>query len=147
MPIPIKSALGPLQTAVGVLLLANTALTTKLAQMVAGTAYTGIYDQVPESAPFPYITIGPDREKKWLTQGRLGREADLEFEIWSRYQGFKEADAILDLLVAALDHAALTVTGFARAEVVLDAVGPRTREPDGLTRHISVYFSVHLEQT
>jgi Protein of unknown function (DUF3168) len=136
------AALGSLQKAIATLVTGNAANSVALMALIGSR----LYDYVSEDSIFPYVSLYA-RAKPWFNQGRRGREATVEFDVWSKYSGFEEANGIVDALVLAFDHVVLTVAGFAQAEVVFAEEGPQERMPDGLTRHIAVYFTVHLEQT
>lgn len=88
-----------------------------------------LFDDVPPGAAFPYVTFGEASETDWSTATETGTEHALTLEVWSKYEGHKEAISILDALESALHHAALTLTG--HALINLQVLGKdMTRDPD-----------------
>lgn len=72
----------------------------------------GIFDNVPDTRSFPYITIGEALELKFNTFGRDGKEVLHTLHIWSEYNGFKEVLEIMDIVDSELDGVNLSVDGF-----------------------------------
>lgn len=69
-----------------------------------------IYDDVPESDTYPYIYIGQHTADRFNTFDRQGKNVVFNINIFSQYQGNKEALEILDLVIDALDYQTLTIT-------------------------------------
>lgn len=93
-----------------------------------------VYDDVPQGASFPYVSIGEDTSIQWDTDLDDGTESTLTIHVWSRSPGRKEAKELLDSIHGLLHRKTLTVTGaspvfcyYEFAETLLD--------PDGETRH------------
>lgn len=103
------------------------ALVTKIAAdaptiaLLAGGA-ASIYDDVSESAHFPFITVGQIESDAWETNTELGQEHAITINVWSSrddraggtegYEGRKEARDIVGALHTALNRASLTIAGF-----------------------------------
>ena len=97
---------------------ANAALQAAIFATLAGdpglTALVGpprIFDDVPQDAPFPYISFGVSIDRDWSTSTEPGDEHLATLHVWSRARGRREADAILGALRAALHDRALTLDG------------------------------------
>lgn len=72
----------------------NTQLMTKIA---------GVYDSVPKSPTFPYITISEVIETSDNMLATFGRSTLVNIHTWSTYSGNKETQEIIALIVKALD--------------------------------------------
>ena len=70
-----------------------------------------IYDEAPQDAAFPYVTLGTSRALDWSTGTESGAEHVVTIHVWSEGGGKKEALAIMEAVRAVLDDAALTLTG------------------------------------
>ena len=68
-----------------------------------------LYDDVPQTVPFPYVVIEQMRVNDWSTSTERGSEHILMLHIWSRYKGKREAFEIADAVREALDDAELTL--------------------------------------
>lgn len=105
-----------------------------------------LYDQVPSSPTYPYVTLGEAIAVDESTFGKLGQEHMVDVDTWSRYRGAKEAKEIMSAISAALHEATLTLSGFDHAGIMLD-FSQLLRDPDGITRHGAQRFrSITLEQ-
>jgi hypothetical protein len=130
----MTAALWPLQLAVVGKLRAHTPLTDLI---------TGVFDEVPEAAAHPYVTLGSITETADDAHNQRGLEASVVLHIWSTYPGYKEAGVILVELDAALDRQPLTVTGF-RDVSIAHQQHTELRDPDPDIRHINVSYRVWL---
>lgn len=131
------SPLGPIQDAVYGVLSGDATL---------GALISGVFDEVPEGTPYPYVTLGEALEQPDNAHDRFGRQSVLTLHVWSLHRGFSEANAIASRVVALLDHNPLTVVG--RHHVVTRyEFSQSLRDPDtpGL-RHIPLRFRVITEQ-
>ena len=91
-----------------------------------------IYDAVPRAALFPYAVIGDGQENDFSTATETGSEHILLIQVWSRGQGHREAKQLAETLRAALDGAALTVSGQALIDLRFIAAD-YARQNDGET--------------
>lgn len=130
----MTTALWPLQQAVYAKLTADTALM----QLV-----TGVYDEVPESAAYPYVSFGSVTELVDDAHTQRGLTTNLVLHIWSKYRGFREAAGILSALDAVLDRQPLTLTGFTDVSVAHQQ-HQELRDPDPEIRHINVTYRVWM---
>jgi hypothetical protein len=130
----VTAALWPLQQAVY----------TKLKNHAPLTALvSGVYDEVPETAAHPYVTIGSITELVDDAHNQRGLEADVVLHVWSKYRGWREASLILSALDTALDRQPLTVAGF-RDVSIAHRQHQQLRDPDPDIRHINVTYRVWL---
>lgn len=103
-------------------------------------AGNNVFDRVPESNPFPRITIGEGQTLPDNSDCRRGSDVTLEVHVWSREVGWPEAKAIAsqvrvaldDPLPLALDSHILDLLDFADARYL--------RDPDGITNHVAMSF-------
>lgn len=93
-----------------------------------------VYDVVPPSAQFPYITLGDVVVKEFDTKDQTGFEQSLTLHVWSRYRGRKELKQIVQTIYDVLHNAALTVTGANYVSCVFQSAST-LQENDGLTLH------------
>jgi hypothetical protein len=118
-----EAALKAIKTAVYSTLHGDSTLQGLLAESILDGS-SAVFDDVPENQEYPLILIGGVIGKPWHTFGgaSVGKGWDdrLTIHIYSRYQGDKEALEILDRVVALLDYASLSVTGYNTAICRLD---------------------------
>lgn len=115
------------------------------------TLVSGVYNDAPEGADYPFIVLGSATSDPWHTMGgaSVGRGFDttITAHIWSRYQGDLEALRIFDRVVALLDFQSLTVTGYGTVVTSLDHGRVLVTDVDKLeTRHLPAVFSVLVHQ-
>lgn len=103
-----------------------------------------VYDAVPPTASFPYVSFG----SAWETQDDADCLASVEIgfrlDVWSRTVGFAEARNIAHRLRSILHNAeldlpegALAMLEYRRSDVM--------RDPDGLTNHVAIEFTAVIE--
>ncbi len=68
-----------------------------------------IYDDVPQSTIFPYVTIGEIETRDWDTQTSTGHEHIVTLHAWSKYKGRKQVQNIIAAIDAVLDDKNLTL--------------------------------------
>lgn len=130
----MTAALWPLQQAVYAKLTGHAPLMALI---------SGVYDEVPEDAAHPYVSLGSITENVDDAHNQRGLEASVVLHIWSKYRGFKEAAGILTELDASLDRQPLTVTGFTDVSIAHQQ-HTELRDPDPDIRHINVSYRVWL---
>ncbi|WP_157015082.1 DUF3168 domain-containing protein [Mesorhizobium xinjiangense] len=86
-----------LQKAVFAALSADAGLVARL-----GGAY--IYDPVPASQAFPYVSFGKATMRDWSTASEAGSEHRIVLDVWSKAKGRAEALRIMDDIRACLDQ-------------------------------------------
>lgn len=113
--------------------------------MAPAVAGGRIYDRVPESAVFPYITIGDEQVIDDGNSCDDGWEVFSDVHIWSRpTAGSKlEAKDLAPPIVSRL-ATSLSLTGFTVVAAALQTM--RTfRDPDGITEHSVLTFRYLLQ--
>jgi hypothetical protein len=61
-----------------------------------------IYDDAPQGAAYPFITLGQSVIRDWSTGTEDGSEHNLTLHVWSRSGGKQEAYAIIEAIKAVL---------------------------------------------
>jgi len=103
-----------------------------------------VYDDVPEGAAFPYISIGDGTVADWGTKTTIGAEVTLTLHAWSRHGGRKEAKQILDAVHGALHQQPLAMAGHTPLDVRFEFAEDFLDE-DGLTRHAVARYAVKTQ--
>ncbi len=109
-----------------------------------------VYDAVPDGTAddaFPYVTVNDIQAIDWSTKTFAGQDFAVNLHVWSRYDGNKEIQDIYTALHAALNNAALSVSGAATVICRYEASQTPFLDPDGRTRHGVIRFRVVLQHT
>ncbi|MBM3543985.1 MAG: DUF3168 domain-containing protein [Alphaproteobacteria bacterium] len=61
-----------------------------------------IYDDAPQSAPYPFITLGQSVMRDWSTGTEDGAEHELTLHVWSRAGGKRQVQEITEAIKQAL---------------------------------------------
>jgi hypothetical protein len=93
-----------------------------------------IFDDVPQRAEFPYVTLGQSVVRDWSTGGGPGEEHLVTLHVWSRAEGRREVHEIMGAIRAALHDQALALEGHHLVNLRYELSESR-REPDGETCH------------
>jgi hypothetical protein len=130
----------PLQTAIFGALTATGALPS----VVGGR----VYDAAPQNAANPYVSMGDCQVLPDKSGCIDGAECYPIIDVWSTYSGYKEAKEIAAAIVAKLDDKPqnLNVVGFNVVVFELSTYQP-LRDPDGITRRVSLTFRALLTPT
>lgn len=97
-------------------------------------AGTRVYDAVPNSPTFPYVTVGDDQVLGDDDDCGDNSEVFVRIHAWSRTVGYPEVKAIAAAIRARIKATAITLAGF--QVVVKEYVQTQyLQDPDGLTRH------------
>lgn len=100
-----------------------------------------IYDFVPDTPQYPYVTFGDSSVDEMGTKGIDIAEVIISVEVWDSgdagartggYRGRKRVEDILRAVEAVLHHQALSVSGFALIDLHFRD-GAITRNPEDLT--------------
>ncbi|MFF8942842.1 DUF3168 domain-containing protein [Streptomyces sp. NPDC014864] len=127
----MATAMAPLQSAV-------------YSKLNAAPSLAGrVYDQVPEPAPFPFITIGSITEFPDDSHDAQGLNALVTIHVWSQAPGASELYDLFAAVDAALDRVPLTVTGF-RDVFIKHTQHQTLDDPDPRTRHLNAQYRVHM---
>jgi len=114
-------------------------------RLEAQTSYS-IYDDHPENAKFPYVTMGEITAKPWCDKFEDGTEIYSTIHIWSRYHGRKEVDEMSDAILQALTLSSLDLgLNFRAALDSLDSFN-LIIDLDGITRHGILIMKYLIEE-
>ncbi|MFN3744472.1 MAG: DUF3168 domain-containing protein [Hyphomicrobiaceae bacterium] len=105
-----------------------------------------IYDDVPQGATFPYLSLAGFTARDWATGTEPGAEVIFTINAWSRGAGHREAHLLAGAVRAALHDATLTLTSHHLVNLRHEASETR-RARDGDTYRISSRFRAVLEPT
>ncbi|WP_223772947.1 DUF3168 domain-containing protein [Streptomyces sp. 135] len=130
----MATALRPLQTAIYAKATASSALMSRI---------SGLYDEVPEPAAFPYVSFGSITETRDDAHDHQGLDVVVTLDIWSKAPGFGQAYDVFAALDAALDRVPLAVAGFTDVSIRHEQ-HEAMRDPDPDVRHISAQYRVTL---
>lgn len=103
-----------------------------------------IYDDVPQAAPYPHISLGQTSSNDWGTGTEDGEEHILTLHVWSQAGGRGEAQRIMGAIRTALHTASLTLAGHALVSLRQQFSDVR-RDPDGVTIHGLVRYRAVTE--
>lgn len=130
---------------------ASWALQRGIYQALAGssdlTARLGgarIYDDAPQSAAYPFITLGQSVIRDWSTGTEDGDEHDLTLHVWSRGGGKKEVLEIMEAVKGVLHDQPLTLQDHFLINVRHEFSEARL-DPDGDTFHGIVRYRAVTE--
>lgn len=128
----------------------QTAILSALTSAGALPAIVGgrVYDAPPQNAVTPYVSLGDCQVLPDKSGCIDGAECYPIIDVWSTYNGYKESKEIAASIVAKLDDKpdALTVAGFNVIVFELEQYQP-LRDPDGITRRVSLTFRALLSPT
>ncbi|WP_434642760.1 DUF3168 domain-containing protein [Thermoanaerobacterium thermosaccharolyticum] len=103
-----------------------------------------VYDNVPDGAKMPYVTLGEDTAVDWSTKLENGQEVTHTLHIWSEYKGMMEAKQIIDQIIQAITSTPLVVEGFFVVSARVDII-EAMRDPEGY-RHGVVRFRFKIQE-
>ncbi|GED03065.1 DUF3168 domain-containing protein [Bacillus atrophaeus] len=121
----MRSALWPLQAAIFERLSTDEELNVRV---------TGVFDAVSKDQQKPYVTMGDDDVAPFETKTSNGEEINVVLHCWSDYNGKKEAQQVLSLMLQALTNKPLEIEGFSLCRFVMRGMQVIT-DIDGYTRH------------
>ncbi len=123
------------------------AIVARLKNTAAVAALVGqkIYDPVPPSATFPYVSLGPDDLVSDDADCITGFEITVQIDAWSRQPGFKEVKQISDAVRESLHDYDFTLSVNA-AVLFVHRITRNMRDPDGLTNHAAMTFTGFVEK-
>lgn len=104
-----------------------------------------VYDSVPGSLLFPYVSFGPEQTLFDDIGCGKGFEVTMQIDAWSRRPGFPEVKRVAEAVRAALHGYELPLAD--NALVSFEHRQTRVfRDPDGLTNHAALEFVALVEQ-
>lgn len=115
----------PMQQAVFTALTGNAELMAML---------TGLFDNVPQKHPFPYVTMGDQTVTDWDSHTFDGANSTLTIHTWARGASRKPCLEIMSKIYSILHNGPLTVPGFS-VVVCRFEFGESSLDPDGQTYH------------
>ncbi len=123
----------PLQAAI----VAAVAADNTLGALGIDTVYDHVPDHLTDDATAnvpPYCSFGPFIVNPWNTQGRLGSEAIIQIDTWSRERGRVKLAQIMSAMRTLLERQDLILSGtnYAAGWLALQQV---MKDPDGVTMH------------
>lgn len=126
---------------------AQGAIVQRLRTDAALTALVGgrVYDDVPDGAEHPYISLGPEDWRPTGVDCIPGEDGVIQIDIWSDAPGRVECKEITDRVAALLDGAEFALAApfaLVSAQVLMKRY---LQDPQSLTRHGVVQLEVMIE--
>jgi len=112
---------------------------------VAAHVQGRIYDDVPEDAEFPYISIGAVAIRSRHADCLDLVEVTFQLDVWSRAAGLEELSEISEAVCAALHDADLELETHA-CIYLLHEQTHEMYDPDGETTHAVLSFEATIER-
>lgn len=103
-----------------------------------------IYDDAPQAASFPFITIGQSVVRDWSTGTEDGAEHSLTLHVWSRTGSKKQMQAIVEAIRVALHDRPLELQDHFLVNLRHEFSEARL-DPDGDTYHGVVRYRAVTE--
>jgi hypothetical protein len=103
-----------------------------------------VYDDAPQSPPYPFITLGQSVIRDWNTGSEDGAEHSLTLHVWSRSGGKKEIQQIVEAIRAALHDKSLALEDHYLINLRHEFSEARL-DPDGDTFHGVVRYRAVTE--
>lgn len=105
-----------------------------------------VYDDVPDGAQHPYISLGPEDWQHWEDMCLTGSDGTVQIDIWSAEPGRAECKQITDRVAALFNRQAPVVPG---AGAVISAISVflvrYLRDQQSNTRHGVVQVQITAE--
>ena len=93
-----------------------------------------VYDDAPQAAPYPFITLGQSVVRDWSTGTEDGAEHDLTLHVWSRSGGKKQVHQIIEAIRTVLHDQSLALSDHHLVNLRHELSEARL-DPDGDTVH------------
>lgn len=103
-----------------------------------------VYDDAPQSAPYPVITLGQSVIRDWSTGTEDGAEHSLTLHVWSRAGGKKQMQEIIEAIRSALHDQPLVLQDHYLVNLRHEFSEARL-DPDGDTFHGVVRYRAVTE--
>lgn len=107
---------------------------------------SGVFDEVPEDAAYPYVSIGSILETPDDAHDGQGLNSFVTLHVWSKALGFAEAYDVFAALDSALDRVPLAVAGFKDVSIV-HVSHQSLKDPDPDLRHINAQYRVLMNRS
>lgn len=105
-----------------------------------------VYDHVPRSVSYPYVTFGPSTDTDWSTVGDTGHELLFSIHVWTEALGREMAENVMSAIREVLHDQTLAVSGF-RLVNLRHQSSDLSRVGDGETLQGVMRFRATLEAT
>lgn len=124
------------------------AIKTSLLADATFTASVGtrVYDHVPDSPTFPFVTVGESTAIPFDTKDLTGMEQTVTLHVWSRYRGRKEVKDIMAAAYDVLNRGTLSVSGHVFHDCTFEFADTFV-DPDGLTYHGVARYRVITQES
>jgi hypothetical protein len=103
-----------------------------------------IYDDAPQAAPYPFITLGQSVVRDWSTGTEDGGEHNLTLHVWSRAGGKKQVHEIIEAIRTVLHDQPLMLADHHLVNLRHEFSEARL-DPDGDTFHGIVRYRAVTE--
>ncbi|MGC1711744.1 MAG: DUF3168 domain-containing protein [Methyloceanibacter sp.] len=103
-----------------------------------------IYDDAPQGASFPFITLGQSVIRDWSTGTEHGAEHSLTLHVWSRSGGKKQVHEIIEAIRSVLHDKPLLLTDHYMINLCHEFSEARL-DPEGDTFHGIVRYRAVTE--
>jgi hypothetical protein len=100
-----------------------------------------VLDAAGPNQSFPYVTIGEFGANQADTLAEQGANLEITVHVWSRGAGMQETQQLMTRAKDALDRQRLPAAGFQWVDTIW-TYAQTLREPDGMTRHGVLRFTV-----
>src|SRR4249920_2542492 len=115
--------------------------TAMFAALVPALAPVPVLDAAGPNQVFPYVTIGEFVGAPADTLAEQGADLAITVHVWSRGAGMQECQVLMTRAKDALDRQRLPAAGFQWVDTIW-TFAQTLREPDGMTRHGILRFTV-----
>ena len=116
----------------------------KIYEALNGVVSCSVYDNAPQGASFPYVTIGEANLLDDDTDTEQGVLISYVIHTWSRSDGYKEIKTIMGEIYNALHLTKFSESGYSFTENYFLSSDPFV-ETDGKTRHGVQNFKLTME--
>lgn len=106
-----------------------------LYQRLSGALSCAVYDHTPQEAPSPFVSLGQGTARPWGAKLLPGAEVTHTVHVWSAYEGYAEAKALMEQIVEAVLAQPLQVQGW-RVVSAEREMEEAVRDPDGWTHGV-----------
>lgn len=116
--------------------------------LTASPAVAGgrVFDHVPERTAYPFVSLGDGESADAGSSGADDQELELAVSVWSRAEGFAEAEAVAEAIRARVHRTTLTQPAGFRSVFQYERRRMAMRDPDGLTRRVLMTFRAYMER-
>lgn len=109
-----------------------------------GTLSPVIYDQVPQDAAYPFVTLGDTDLRTWPTDEETGYEGETRIYVYTQTPGYRDVNDIVDSIDAQLDRSVLILNAEGRVALLSRIISVVDKESDGKTRRARIDFRVSI---